>query len=65
MKKFNAVPELDGLFWYFEKGATEPRPVLINQAKWGLKIKSFNGAEQSWLRDGEYLIGPQIPPSAA
>ncbi|WP_122378048.1 hypothetical protein [Pseudomonas cannabina] len=65
MEKFTAVPKVDGLFWYFEQGADVPRPVLINQAKWGLKIKSFNGSEQSWLRDGEYLIGPQPAPSPA
>ncbi|MCU9527536.1 hypothetical protein [Pseudomonas mosselii] len=64
MDKFTSVPEIDGLFWYFESGVTEPRPVLINQAKWGKQIKSFNGAEQSWLRDGEYLVGPQPAPAA-
>ncbi len=35
MDKFTSVPQIDGLFWYFENGVTEPRPVLINQAKWG------------------------------
>jgi hypothetical protein len=64
MDKFTSVPEIDGLFWYFENGVTEPRPVLINQTKWGKKFKSFNGAEQSWLRDGEYLVGPQPAPAA-
>ena len=58
MDKFTSVPEIDGLFGYFENGVSEPLPVLINQAKWGRKFKSFNGAEQSWLRDGEYLVGP-------
>lgn len=64
MDKFTNVPEIDGLFWYFENGATEPRPVLINRAKWGNKFKLFNGAEQSWLDDGEYLLGPQPAPPA-
>lgn len=28
MDKFTSVPEIDGLFWYFENGVTEPRPVM-------------------------------------
>jgi hypothetical protein len=62
MEKFTSVPEIDGLFWYFANDAAAPRPVQINQAKWGSKFKSFNGAEQSWLREGEYLLGPQPAP---
>ena len=58
------MPEIDGLFWNFENDVSEPRPVLLNQARRVRKFKSFNGAEQSWLRDGEYLVGPQ-PTSAA
>lgn len=64
MEKFTSIPDIDGLFWYFEKGEPEPRPVMINQSRWGKKFKSFNGAEQSWLREGEYLIGPQKAPVA-
>lgn len=64
MNKYTAVPEVDGLFWYFEQDAPEPRPVNIDQARWGKCFKSFNGAQQSWLRDGEYLLGPQPAPAA-
>lgn len=63
LQKHTAVPAEQGLYWYFENGAEEPRPVMVNQAKWPGKFKSFNGAEQSWLRDGEYLVGPQKPPA--
>nr|CEK42284.1 hypothetical protein PQBR57_0331 [Pseudomonas fluorescens SBW25] len=56
-----SIPSEEGLYWYFEKGA-RPRPVMINPSKWVGKFKSFNGAEQSWLREGEYLIGPQTAP---
>lgn len=62
--KFTDLPEVDGLFWYFEKGVEDPRPVMIDQARWGKCFKSFNGAQQSWLRDGEYLLGPQPAPAA-
>ncbi len=34
----------------------------INKVRWGQSMKSFNGAQQSWLREGEYLIGPQPAP---
>ncbi|HBO5661730.1 TPA: hypothetical protein L4592_006128 [Pseudomonas aeruginosa] len=64
MDKFTSVPEIEGLFWHFENGVSEPLPVLINRAKWGRKFKSLNGAEQSRLRDGEYLVGPQPTPAA-
>lgn len=64
MEKFTKVPQIDGLFWYYENGQPEARPVLINQARYGAKFKSFNGAEQSFLRDGEYLVGPQPAPAA-
>ena len=63
MEKFTRVPEISGLFWYFEQGKEIPRPVLIDLEKYGVKFKSFNGAEQSWLREGEYLIGPQPAPT--
>lgn len=64
MDKFTSIPERDGLFWYFENGAAEPQPVLIYQTKWGKNFKSFNGAVQSWLLEGEYLLGPQAAPAA-
>jgi hypothetical protein len=63
MDKYTAVPEIDGLFWYFEQGAPGPRPVMIDLARWGKCMKSFNGGQQSWLRDGEYLLGPQSAPA--
>ncbi len=58
MQKHTTIPTLDGLYWYYEDGADAPRPVLINQAKYQGRFKSFNGSEQRWLRDGEYLLGP-------
>ena len=64
MEKFTSIPAIDGLFWYYAKGEPEPRPVLINQARYGKCIKSFNGSQQAWLRDGEYLLGPQTSPDA-
>lgn len=64
MDKHTSVPDVDGLYWYFDSKETEPRPVMINQSRWGEKFKSFNGAEQSWLRDGEYLLGPLPAPKA-
>jgi hypothetical protein len=63
LPKHTSIPSEEGLYWYFENGS-EPRPVMINPARWLGKFKSFNGAEQSWLRDGEYLIGPQSAPVA-
>lgn len=64
MQKHTSIPTVDGLYWYFEQGKPEPRPVLIDQNRYGSKFKSFNGAEQSWLREGEYLLGPQPSPEA-
>ncbi|MEL0169836.1 MAG: hypothetical protein VW877_17085 [Pseudomonadaceae bacterium] len=64
MKKHTSIPEIDGLFWYYSNTEAKPRPVLINQARWGLKLRSFNGSLQSWLDKGEYLIGPQPAPAA-
>lgn len=63
LPKHTCIPSEEGLYWYFEKGCI-PRPVMINPAKWVGKFKMFNGAEQSWLRDGEYLMGPQPLPIA-
>lgn len=64
LPKHTTVPTETGLYWYYESGAEAPRPVMVNNDKWAGKFKSFNGAEQSWLRDGEYLVGPQQPPVA-
>tara|TARA_Y100000780_G_scaffold119536_1_gene107814 strand:- start:360 stop:779 length:420 start_codon:yes stop_codon:yes gene_type:complete len=63
MNTFTSIPDMDGLFWYFSNTGAEPQPVMINRARWGRSLKSFNGAQQSWLRDGEYLIGPQPAPA--
>lgn len=53
----------DGLYWYIVPGKA-PEPVLIDRALYGDRMKAFNGREQGWLRDGERLIGPVLPPSA-
>jgi hypothetical protein len=64
VNKHTSIPTTDGLYWYFELGQDEPRPVMINKDRWGESFKSFNGAQQSWLRNGEYLLGPQPTPAA-
>lgn len=64
MHKHSSLPVADGLYWYFARGEEQPRPVMIDKARWGGSFKSFNGAQQSWLRDGEYLLGPQPVPTA-
>lgn len=61
--KHTKIPTERGLYWYYENGGDEPRPVMINPEKWVGKFKSFNGSEQAWLRDGEYLVGPQFAPA--
>lgn len=58
-----SIPSEEGLYWYFGNGA-DPRPVMINPSRWVGRFKSFNGAEQSWMREGEYLMGPQGAPVA-
>ncbi|EKP0311583.1 hypothetical protein ACTG16_22735 [Aeromonas sp. 23P] len=64
MRKFTSIPTVKGLYWYFENGADEPRPVSVDVARYGEGcFGSFNGAHQRWLRDGEYLLGPQPLPS--
>lgn len=63
MQTFTGIPSIEGLFWYYAKDASEPEPVAINPARWGVTIKSFSGKEQSWMRDGEYLVGPQPTPA--
>ncbi|MCV4061263.1 hypothetical protein ACRCPT_06970 [Pseudomonas aeruginosa] len=35
MQKHTALPVADGLYWYFENGKSEPRPVMINKERWG------------------------------
>lgn len=51
----------DGLYWYLVPGQV-PEPVLVNRSRYGERFKAFNGREQAWLRDGERLIGPVLPP---
>lgn len=62
MAKHTEIPSEDGLYWYFETGAKQPRPVLIDSSRYGRRFKSFSGAEQSWIRPGEYFIGQVFPP---
>lgn len=63
LPKHTSIPVEAGLYWYYENGGA-PRPVLINQDKLVGKFKSFNGAEQSWLGEGDYLLGPQPAPTS-
>ncbi len=64
MERFTEIPNIDGLFWYCAPGK-EPEPVVIDVSRYGAgKFAGFNGRKQSWLREHEYLIGPQIPPIA-
>lgn len=56
------MPTDDGLYWYWANDAALPEPVLINRTKYSQSFKGFNGRLQSWLRDGEYLEGPQPLP---
>tara|TARA_Y100001973_G_scaffold106227_1_gene182826 strand:- start:3984 stop:4184 length:201 start_codon:yes stop_codon:yes gene_type:complete len=62
MQRFTEIPEAAGLFWYFEEVAAEARPVTMLTGKWSGFFKSFDGSTQNWLRDGEYLLGPQPAP---
>jgi hypothetical protein len=64
MEKHTEIPTKDGLYWYYEQGEKEPRPIQIDQGRYGRKFKSFNGSEQSWVRPGEYFIGPLQAPVA-
>lgn len=52
----------DGLYWYMVPGK-DPEPVLIDRARYADRFKAFNCREQSWLREGEYLLGPVAPPA--
>lgn len=60
----NTIPSTapDGLYWYLVPGKA-PEPVLIHRAMYGDRIKAFNGREQTWLRDGERLVGPVPAPA--
>jgi hypothetical protein len=63
MNTYRVVPTLNGLFWLFKpEGA--PEPVTINLERLGRKIKLVNGAQRNWLAEGEYLVGPVLPPEA-
>ena len=61
----NPIPSTapDGLYWYMVPGQ-DPEPVLINRARYGDRMKAFNGREQAWLRDSERLVGPIAPPAS-
>ncbi|AIW22348.1 hypothetical protein F0267_01520 [Vibrio coralliilyticus] len=65
MIKHDTIPLETGLFWYFENGKDSPEPVYLDAIKHPKAMKGFNGRRQDWLRSGEYLLGPQTPPSAA
>ena len=55
---------MPGLYWYFASGTSEPEPVLIAPEKDGEGVfRGFDRRKQTWLRDDEYLQGPQNPPS--
>lgn len=62
MKRFDKIPVgVSGLFWYYANGKDEPEPVLLDEKSHPGAMKGFNGRKQSWMRDGEYLVGPQLP----
>lgn len=66
MIKHTTIPVTGGLYWYYAEGKdpNRPEPVLIDLVRYGENtFKGFNGRTQSWLRSGEYLIGPQQPPT--
>ncbi len=52
----NEIPNQDGFYWFFESKKGEFRPVEVNQEKYGAAFKSFNGAQQAWINDGDYFI---------
>jgi len=62
MEKHTRIPEVDGLYWYWKKGAVSPEPVQIDTAKTKGAFRGFNGRVQRWLGEGEYLEGPQDAP---
>ncbi len=62
MKKFSTIPAQSGLFWYYQLNNELPEPVLLNESQYPGAFKGFNGRRQSWLRDGEFLVGPQPVP---
>lgn len=62
MNKFIKIPLVNGLYWYYANGCA-PEIVKIDIERYGEgKFKCFNNAVQSWMREGEYLIGPQPAP---
>lgn len=62
MQVLHEIPSIDGLYWYIVPGK-KPEPVCVDIARYGAgKFAAFNGRKQAWLRDNEYLIGPQTPP---
>ncbi|EMY6611266.1 MULTISPECIES: hypothetical protein [Vibrio] len=64
MVKHETIPMDTGLFWYFENDKESPEPVYLDENKHPRVMKGFNGRRQDWMRDGEYLLGPQTPPRA-
>ncbi len=66
MDKHTEIPSINGLYWYYESGqcTDNPEPVKIYVGRYGKgNFKGFNGRTQSWMREGEFLVGPQLPPA--
>jgi len=65
MNRFDKIPtDVSGLFWYHGNGKNEPEPVKLDKDNHPGAMKGFNGRIQAWMREGEYLIGPQLPPAS-
>jgi len=60
LRRFESIPSDKGLYWYFAKGQVDPEPMLADPERYPGRLKAFNGREQGWLREGEYLLGPQV-----
>jgi len=65
MIKHDEIPLATGLFWYFENGRETPEPVYLDAEKYPKQMKGFDCRRQSWMRSGEYLLGPQPAPVAS
>lgn len=48
MHKHASLPVADGLYWYFAPGEEQPRPVMIDKARWGGSMNSPT-AKPKWL----------------
>jgi hypothetical protein len=61
LERHTSIPTSDGLYWYHQHDGTI-EPVLIQQARYAGRFKAFNGREQTWTREGEFFVGPVLPP---